>query len=337
MEHGPGVAVVVEHEVVGGEIADDLVGVEAALEVGALGEGLERGDYAPLVLLVDLGLRVVEDVGIAFEVVIGVDKVGALGAATEAHEIHAAAEAAEILAVAKTTEVLGHLSVLRGLHALGRLHVAETLKALRSLHAAETLESLRSLHALGSCEPALRATSLRHASALLAATEAARECAGHLSTTEAAAGLAASLIHVAEHLGLRLVELALSILRALEERRAHILDGDVEAEILAVHREPREARERCGHAELPEQLVAQVVLEVGGIGVDVVEVELVEAVEGLIVHVLAEVQLEAIAVALGIGGHEREACVALGRKGDVAQGLTVDGRVDMVFGLVSGI
>ena len=72
--------------------------------------------------------------------------------------------------------------------------------------------------------------------------------------------------------------------------------------VLAVYSEPYVAHKRRIYSRLTEYLVAEVVLHICGVGVDVVEIELVKPVVGLSLDVFAEIDLEAVAVVVLVGG-----------------------------------
>ena len=147
------------------------------------------------------------------------------------------------------------------------------------------------------------------------------------------AGAAFSVGHLIQLLGLRLVEHAFAVLGSVEPGLADVLDGDVEAVILAVDPQPDETDQGSVHSQLPEQPVAEPVLQIGAVGVEVVEAELVQPVVALALVVFAKVELEAVTVAVLVARHGGEAGVALGGKGYLLQGLPVDGDAGFVFRL----
>ena len=154
---------------------------------------------------------------------------------------------------------------------------------------------------------------------------------GHLAIS------AGGLAHVGEHLRFRLIERALAVVRPLEPGLADLLDGQIQPERLAVDREPDVARQRCVHAGLAEQLIAEIVLHIGRVGVDVVEIQLVQPVVGLALDELAEVELEAVAVAVLVACHGGQAGVALRGEGHVVDRFAVDRDADLVFRLVQRV
>ena len=73
--------------------------------------------------------------------------------------------------------------------------------------------------------------------------------------------------------------------------------------IFTVDAQPDKADQRRVHAGLPGQLIADVVLQIARVGVEIVEAELVQPVVSLLLVVLAEVELEAVTVAVRVACH----------------------------------
>ena len=97
------------------------------------------------------------------------------------------------------------------------------------------------------------------------------------------------------------------------------------------------AGERCVRAGGPEDRIGEIILHVGGIGVQVVQVQLLHTVVGLIIHVLTEVQFEGIPVGILIGSNEGETGISFGCKGNLTYGFTVDGDICLILCFLRGI
>ena len=74
VDHGAGVAVEVDHEVVRRKVADDGFHIHGFFDVRVVIEAFERGNQAALVRAGKSGLRAVEDIGIVRRIVVAVDE-----------------------------------------------------------------------------------------------------------------------------------------------------------------------------------------------------------------------------------------------------------------------
>ena len=137
-----------------------------------------------------------------------------------------------------------------------------------------------------------------------------------------------------EHFRLGLVELALTVVRTVQPAFADVLDGQIESVISSVDRQPDVADQRRIHSDLPEELVAQKVFQIGGVGIDVIQIELVQTVIALALVVFSKIDFEAVAVTVCVSGHGGEAGVALCGKRDLLHRLAVDDHGRVVFCLI---
>ena len=173
VDDGAGVAVAVADEVVHHEVAEDLVHIDGLLDVLLRVELADRLDQALLIRGVDVRLCVVEDVGIAVRIVVGVDELHIAGA-------HAAEDAAEVEVEAAAAGAPGGAFAAFGVLALTACvrrarcpHRAAVLAAVRGRREAAVAGKLRGVEALRHAHSLRRAHPLRHISAAEAAREAA--------------------------------------------------------------------------------------------------------------------------------------------------------------------
>ena len=97
MDHLAGVAVAVLEKEVHDKVPEHLVGIERIFEIGLLRKRLQCRDQTLLIGLRDRCLRVVEDVGIAADLVIGIFQLDIVAAHAETAEAALSAFAAEHL------------------------------------------------------------------------------------------------------------------------------------------------------------------------------------------------------------------------------------------------
>ena len=96
------------------------------------------------------------------------------------------------------------------------------------------------------------------------------------------------------------------------------------------------ACQRSAHACLAHDPIGQVILHVGGIGHDIVQIELVQSLIGLSFFIFSEIDLEAVAVGIG-GSHLRKRGVSLCRERYVFDLFAVNCHISFVFGLFKRI
>ena len=136
----------------------------------------------------------------------------------------------------------------------------------------------------------------------------------------------------------RLIELAvLHAVIAEQEAVLHGLEREIDAPVFAIDGEFGIIVERCVRAEILVHVVDQRLFHVGGIGIVVVQDELIQTEAGLAVHVVVKLQLEAVAVGRGVTGDGGQAGVALGADGDAVKGRTVDLYIALVVFLRRGV
>ena len=129
----------------------------------------------------------------------------------------------------------------------------------------------------------------------------------------------------------RLIQNAFAFIHPVKIRLADILDRQIQALVFSIDRQPDVAGQRRFHACLPEDLIADIVLHIGGISVDIAQVQLVKPVIGLAVNVFPEVDLEAITITVRIICHLRQAGIALCGKRDLFYRFAVDRDIDLIF------
>ena len=127
-----------------------------------------------------------------------------------------------------------------------------------------------------------------------------------------------------EILALRLVDHTLAAEVPVKEAVAQILHRQVQSPILAVDRQPHLARQRGRHPKAPEERIAEGILHIRGVAEQIVQAQLVQAVIGLPLFELTEVQPEAVALAARIIRDIIEAGIPLRGEGDVFNALAVD-------------
>ena len=280
-----------------GHVPQEVVHVHIGLQVLSGGDMLQGGDYPAVVAVRGLGLRPRPDGGVAVQVVVGVVKVRPTAAHGEA---------------AKAAGKVGEIKVLPVRHVdLRRRGLAAALPLVRP--AAWTLsaaEVLRRAAKGGEVEAALPLAGRRHV-----------------------LGKAADVHAVG------LVELAaLRPVVAQQEAVLHGLQGQVDAPVLTVDVDDGVVVQGGVRPQVLEHVVDEGLLHVvGGVGVAVVEDQLIQAVAGLALHVLVELQLEAVAVGGGVAGDGGEAGVALGAHPHPVEGLAVDLYVALVVFLGGGV
>ena len=136
----------------------------------------------------------------------------------------------------------------------------------------------------------------------------------------------------------RLIELAvLHAVIAEQEAVLHGLEREIDAPVFAVDGEFGIIVERCICAEILVHIVDQRLFHVGGVGIVVVQDELIQTEAGLAVHIVVKFQLEAVAVGGGVAGDGGQAGVALGADGDTVKGRTADLDVALVIFLRRGV
>ena len=129
----------------------------------------------------------------------------------------------------------------------------------------------------------------------------------------------AHLADVVQAVGLRLVKLTFTVRISCQEAFVHLFYSKVESEGLPIDGEMHVAGERCVRAGGPEDRIGEIILHVGGIGVQVVQVQLLHTVVGLIIHVLTEVQFEGISVGILIGSNEGETGISFVQRAYIQQ------------------
>ena len=115
----------------------------------------------------------------------------------------------------------------------------------------------------------------------------------------------------AEVHAVRLVELTvITAMIALKIRVLHALNGQIQAPVLAIHRQVDVAAQRCIHAKRRHSLIRQVILHVRGVLDEVVQAQLIQAVIGAAGIVVIKLHFEAVTVAVK-RGHRRKRRIAL--------------------------
>ena len=134
----------------------------------------------------------------------------------------------------------------------------------------------------------------------------------------------------------RLIELAvLHAVIAEQEAVLHGLEREIDAPVFAVDGEFGIIVERCVRAEILVHIVDQRLFHIGGVGIVVVQDELIQTEAGLAVHIVAKFQLEAVAVGRGVIGDGGQAGVALGADDLRQTGVVFDFQND-IAGRVRG-
>ena len=126
MHHRTGVAVIVAQEVMHRHVRNDRLGIDDGSV--ALVHRLQGGDQAGHVLIGDIGLGVVEDVGIAGGIVVGIDQLHIAAA----HAEHAAA-ASSLTGGGIHAVVFGSSAVTRGFAAAGVLALGTVAAAVGTI------------------------------------------------------------------------------------------------------------------------------------------------------------------------------------------------------------
>ena len=136
----------------------------------------------------------------------------------------------------------------------------------------------------------------------------------------------------------RLIELAvLHAVIAEQEAVLHGLEREIDAPVFAIDGEFGVIVERGVCAEVLVHVVDQRLFHVGGVGIVVVQDELIQTEAGLAVHIVVKFQLEAVAVGRGVIGDGGQAGVALGADGDAVKGRTIDLYIALVVFLSRGV
>ena len=136
----------------------------------------------------------------------------------------------------------------------------------------------------------------------------------------------------------RLIELAvLHAVIAEQEAVLHGLERKIDAPVFAVDGEFGIIVKGGVRAEILVHIVDQRLFHVGGVGIVVVQDELIQTEAGLAVHIVVKLQLEAVAVGRGVIGDGGQAGVALGADGNAVKGRTADLDVALVIFLRRGV
>ena len=262
VRHGAAEAVLVDREDVHSHVQKQVVDIHDLLEVLARGDALERGHHPLMILLARVGDFAFPDGRVAVQIVVRIVQVGPAGA----HAREAAPPGREIR--------LARLAVpVRGLAKIGR---AVRRKDTRVRHAF-AVEILHIRQVIGVKTVHIRQIIRRKAT---------------VSTRLAA------YIHA-----LGLVELAvIHAVIAQQEALLHRLERQVQAPVLAVDRDAGVIVQRRVRAQEGEHVVDQRFLHAGRVGVVVVQDQLVQAIAGLAVHIMVELQLETVAVGIRVAG-----------------------------------
>ena len=134
----------------------------------------------------------------------------------------------------------------------------------------------------------------------------------------------------------RLIELAvLHAVIAEQEAILHGLERKIDAPVFAIDGEFGVIVEGGVRAEVLVHIVDQRLFHIGGVGIVVVQDELIQTDAGLAVHVVVKLQLEAVAVGGGVIGDGGQAGVALGADDLRQKGVVFDFQND-IAGRVRG-
>ena len=264
VRHGAAEAVLVDREDVHGHVQKQVVDIHDLLEVLARGDALERGHHPLMILLARVGDFAFPDGRVAVQIVVRIVQVGPAGA----HAREAAPPGREIR--------LARLAVpVRGLAKIGR--------AVRRI-------DTRVRHAF-----AAKIAPIRQVIGV--ETVHIRQIIRRKATVSAR--LAAAHVHA-----LGLVELAvIHAVIAQQEALLHRLERQVQAPVLAVDRDAGVIVQGRVRAQEGEHVVDQRFLHAGRVGVVVVQDQLVQAIAGLAVHIMVELQLETVAVGIRVAGN----------------------------------
>ena len=352
--HHAGVAVVVTQEVMHRQVGDDLVLVHDLVQV-LLGVQLAEGlDQAGLVLLAHVGLGVVEDVGVAVEIVVGIDQLHVVAAHAEVEAAKAAAPAAEHAAGGKVAagrfahggHVLGHREpfTAAGEGEISAGHIGEAAVAARHLGHASAVRTAAG-HAGEIAEGhAVRLAGGRGRFRFGRGGGIRRRGFGRLSVGFLVV-LHAELFHIeipavaaaaAEAQAVGLIQLALRHAVAFHEGVFQAFHRQVQAPRLAVHGDLHIAAQGGGHAHLVHQGVGQIVLHHGGVLNHVVQAQFVQAVVGHALHEVVKFHLEGVPLGTQ-GGHGGQGGVALGADGHVVILFPVDRDIAVHIFLGCGV
>ena len=136
----------------------------------------------------------------------------------------------------------------------------------------------------------------------------------------------------------RLIQAAvLGAVIAQQEAVPHSLQGQVYSPIFSVDGDFRILIQGGIRPHKGEQVVNQCLLHVGGIGIIVVENQLVQAEAGLPLYIFVEFQLKAVAVGVRVADDGREAGIPLGADTHLIEGLAPDFHVAGVVFLLYGV
>ncbi len=287
-------------------IAKQIVDIHVFFQRRALGNMLQRRHH-PLMILFPAGSNfALPDGGIAVQLVVDIIQVSAAAAkAAEAPKAASSGEAVSILRL--SLRFLGKGRKLAGIKALGHLRrAAEGRKAAGR-------RVIRSLAPGG---------------------ERAEISLGHLG--HIALGrlffFPASYIHA-----VRLVKLApLRAVIAQQEAVLHRLQRQVYAPVFPVDGNFRIVIQRRIRPQKTEHIVNQRLLHIGGVGVIIIENQLIQPVAGLPLHIMIEFQLQAVAIGGGIAGDGGEAGISLGAHAHVIEGFPVDLHIAGIISLLRG-
>ena len=156
---------------------------------------------------------------------------------------------------------------------------------------------------------------------------------GHAAKIQVTEIFSAADVHA-----VRLIELAvLHAVIAEQEAVLHGLERKIDAPVFAIDGEFGVIVERGVCAEVLVHVVDQRLFHVGGVGIVVVQDELIQTEAGLAVHIVVKFQLEAVAVGRGVIGDGGQAGVALGADGDAVKGRTIDLYIALVVFLSRGV
>ena len=154
----------------------------------------------------------------------------------------------------------------------------------------------------------------------------------HIIGLEIAAGVSpAADVHA-----VRLIELAvLHAVIAEQEAVLHGLERKIDAPVFAIDGEFGIIVKGGVRAEILVHIVDQRLFHIGGVGIVVVQDELIQTEAGLAVHIVVKFQLEAVAVGRGVIGDGGQAGVALGADDLRQTGVVFDFQND-IAGRVRG-
>ena len=356
VDHAAGIAVAVDDEIVDHEVAKDLVHIQDRFQVFIGAELLQGGNQPLLIGGGDLGLGVVEDVGVAVRIIVDILQLHVVAA-------HAAGAAPVVLSAGEARlpagEALpgslppaGEAALLAAFAGLaGELTAGEAalLAAFAGLAGELTAGEAALLAAfaglageLTAGEAALLAAFAAGIAFLTAAGAAFPLGRGLAAGSSAFCGLGlrvglsfgvaaeaeveiqvvkieilAVAAAAAEAHAVRLVELAgVGAVVPGQEAVLHALHGQIEAPVLAIHRQIRIGAEGSVGPEVRHQPITQVILHHGVVLDQVVQAELIKTVQGFAGLVVVEFQLEAVALTAH-GLHGGQGGVALSADGDV--------------------